>query len=1429
MNLHPEEDRLDTFSSELKKDGSSLFNSMRSTEASDRTEAGPLSRRVLAVIGICFLVVCFAQSPGLIEFDTRLPMIVSPISYFGSVLHLWNQSVFGGTVEQGAGFLVPQGLFYITAYLLHIPAWVAERIWLATLLTVGCWGMVRLAEALKIGNRWARVLAGIAYCVAPIVVTWVSNSGDLLAVVLLPWLLVPLVVGSQGGSTRRAAARSGVAVALMGGANAAVLLAVLPLAVIWLLTREPGPRRRSLALWWMVAVAMACFFWFVSLAFVQHYGYNYLPYTETSITTTTTASAFESLRGASYWINYYSLGGPLIRGSWILVSEPVVIVGTAIVTGLGLAGLCRRVPERLFLVVSLTFGVLFIAAGYAGPLGGLFSHSVQNALQGWLAPFRNVSKFSPDVALPLALGLAWTVSVPRKPKGSSLAALVSIRSGARLMLAMFAIAAVFVAAAPFWQGELYPSGGFSAIPSYWHQVGTFLNEHQGHENALLVPGSSFAYDTWGNPVDEPLQAVASTALEWRNIIPLGSNGYNQMLDAVEQALDDGSSPAGLAEYLSREGIDYVVERNDLNLLASGAPPPAEVHQVLAETPGLTEVASFGPYLPANQVAFGLLPVYDSPTFLRLRAVNIYRVDATTSAVQSFPASDPVVISGDIGSIVSLAGGGVLNGRVSVLSGDPDSEGVFQAAKATWAITDGNQRRVTSFGSIRDNQSYLLGRHQRLPTEVPGVPESFAVVSGAQHQTVSAPIGAASVSASSYGSTPLLSTPSEGPASAFDGIPGTAWIADAANDSIGQWVAITFDKPIRFSTITVEPQAGSLTIDRLKITTDRGTVTRRLAPRHKSYRLSVPPGSTKYLRITITGVSSAPVSPGAIVSGAGIAKVSIPGVSFQPRMLLPDDESATFSSGASRAPVVALSRPIVNPNLSLGLTSSDDPDMGREFNLPKSEAASANGSTDPLPSASLNALVTILNPVPAGGLDVTASSTLGGLPRFRAENLVDDSNLPWIAELGDHAPAIDLSWRGNRPIDSVSLTLSSVAARPTEVAITPAGGKVTVASVPRDGGVIEFPKVVTNSLAIRFVRVKKQALVSPNLALGLQLPVGLSSVSVPGLATTPVPPPNLNKRLTLACGYGPDVQIDGKVIQTSATGTIGDLINLDPLHITMCTPSGGLQLSAGTHMFKALNPFGPFEVTSLILSPTGTAHTTDVAPRTASVRQWGAEDRTINVGAGPASYIVVAQNYNASWHAVMAGHTLRSIRVDGWEQGYLVPAGKAGTVTLTVEANAWYELLLALGGALLVCLLLMAFVPSRRKSSASLGPRSSPNFWLTLGVCSAALIVIAGPLALVLLPFVLIARRWGSVPLAITALVAFVAAGVAAAWHPASLFEPSAGAFGPSAQIASVVAFAAVLSSFAADTWKPRRQRFDPFADDGGEPQTTSAATIMNED
>ncbi len=239
-----------------------------------------------------------------------------------------------------------------------------------------------------------------------------------------------------------------------------------------------------------------------------------------------------------------------------------------------------------------------------------------------------------------------------------------------MLAGLVALVVVVLAAMPFWQRDLYPPGGFTAIPRYWTQAADWIQGHQQNQSTLLVPGATFGEYTWGRPLDEPLAVLTSTSVTSRSVVPLGSNGNTVMLGTVEDAIATGTAQPGMAEYLSRSGINYLVERNDLNQKLTGAPPPAVVHQVLSETAGLTEVASFGPLLPESQVTHGSLPVYDSPSYTHLRSVEIYRVDAAAGEVQTFAAAKPLVVSGSSGSLLPLAGAGVLNGRAAVLAKDP---------------------------------------------------------------------------------------------------------------------------------------------------------------------------------------------------------------------------------------------------------------------------------------------------------------------------------------------------------------------------------------------------------------------------------------------------------------------------------------------------------------------------------------------------------------------------------------------------------------------------------------------------------------------------------------------------------------------------------------------------------------------------------------
>ena len=92
-----------------------------------------------------------------------------------------------------------------------------------------------------------------------------------------------------------------------------------------------------------------------------------------------------------------------------------------------------------------------------------------------------------------------------------------------------------------------------------------------------------------------------------------------------------------------------------------------------------------------------------------------------------------------------------------------------------------------------------------------------------------------------------------------------------------------------------------------------------------------------------------------------------------------------------------------------------------------------------------------------------------------------------------------------------------------------------------------------------------------------------------------------------------------------------------------------------------------------------------------------------------SYLVVNENFNAGWQARLGGTRLRTVRIDGWKQGWLLPAGTAGTVTLVYVPGSGYRDAIAGGLGTLALVMLVALWPP---APAWLSRRIRRPRWLT---------------------------------------------------------------------------------------------------------------------
>lgn len=220
----------------------------------------PLSRKWLPVVGAVALALTFAQSPGQVSPDTKLDLTANPLRFLARATNLWNSDLpFGQAQNQAYGYLFPHGTFFVIGHLLGVPGWVTQRLWWAVLLTVGFWGLLRVAEALGVGGPSSRVVGAVAFALSPRVLTTLGSiSSETLPMMLAPWVLLPTILalrGTSGRSVRALAAQAGLAVALMGAVNAIATLAGCLPAVIWWACHRPNRLWWRYTAWWLLAMA----------------------------------------------------------------------------------------------------------------------------------------------------------------------------------------------------------------------------------------------------------------------------------------------------------------------------------------------------------------------------------------------------------------------------------------------------------------------------------------------------------------------------------------------------------------------------------------------------------------------------------------------------------------------------------------------------------------------------------------------------------------------------------------------------------------------------------------------------------------------------------------------------------------------------------------------------------------------------------------------------------------------------------------------------------------------------------------------------------------------------------------------------------------------------------------------------------------------
>lgn len=146
----------------------------------------------LAFAGLCYIPLLLT-SPGHVVADTKSYLYLDPARLLARAWSMWDPHVGLGTVtHQNIGFLWPMGPYYWLLEQLGAPDWVAQRLWLGSIMFLAGLGVWYLSRTL--GWRGPAVAATVcAYALTPYLLTIAVR----ISAILLPYVASMRTIGAS--------------------------------------------------------------------------------------------------------------------------------------------------------------------------------------------------------------------------------------------------------------------------------------------------------------------------------------------------------------------------------------------------------------------------------------------------------------------------------------------------------------------------------------------------------------------------------------------------------------------------------------------------------------------------------------------------------------------------------------------------------------------------------------------------------------------------------------------------------------------------------------------------------------------------------------------------------------------------------------------------------------------------------------------------------------------------------------------------------------------------------------------------------------------------------------------------------------------------------------------------------------------------------
>lgn len=1287
--------------------------------------------------------------PGVVDTDTKTYLYLEPASLIQQSASMWQSTIGMGTVAwQAIGYLWPMGPFFWVAHVLGIPLWVAERLWVGTLLFGAGAGVLFLCRTLNLRGP-GRFVAAFAYMLSPYFLQYVGRISELLLPWAgLGWLTALAILAVRNGGWRYPALFALVWLTI-SGANATAVIFVALAPVLWMiyawLTKEHSLGQVWAGLWRAALLSgLTSLWWLESLLIEGRYGLNILTYTEQPSHIAYSSLSSEVLRGLGYWYYYgYDAGGPWAATS-VGYSQHLWLIATSFavpVLALAMAVLIRW-RMRAYLIVLVVVGMVLAVGAYpytTPSLVGAVLKFLMTHTQIGLA-LRSTDRATPLVTMGLALLL-----------GGGVSALARRRPRAGTGLTILSLGLVAAANPPVWDGATVPLRYTMPVPlpSSVRQTAAALNSEHTDTRVLAIPGQNTAAYTWGYTEDPVWPGILTRPFVTREQLPLGSLPSYDLLYALDNPMQtDTLNPNTIAPLARLMSVGDILVQNDLNYALFDQPQPQQLWAQLHPSPtGLGPATGYGKPVP-NLPSVPEVNLTTPPSSVWPSPLEVLPVEDPRPLARAEATSGAVVIDGDGVGLDAAAGLGLLDTTAPILyAGTLDGHAKLLDSAlqgdATLVVTDSNRKQNWLWSRIQGNAQATLSAS----APAPATPLDIFSTSSPRTQTTASVVGVSSVTAQPAGAQ-------NPPVNAIAGLPGAAWATSANKLADGDFWQVELTRPVTTGHITIaQATFPNYEIDqritKVTVTFDGGSpVTVPLGPSSSTSSgqvVSFSPRRFRTLTITIddTNLDHASGSELLSASPVGLADVEVAGVRAREVTVMPSDLlSSAGRASASHRLVVVMTRDRVSDD-----TPQTDPEpvLTRSFQLPTSRTFTLSGTARVDSSIGDSTVDTLVGRTGNGG-DVAAaysSSRLSGDLNDTASAALDGNlTTMWSPSFG--LPSQQGSWLQVNlagPVDIDQLDMAVVADHrhsvPTAVQIRacdavapggtcPAGSRQETVDLPpiHDSSTpnatttvdLRFPALTGRDLTFTFTGVRIENIRPSGLALPLALPLGIAELGIPGVRMTPA-------ATNLAGSCQSDLlSIDGKPVSVRVTGSTKTALAGGALSVEPCgADAGGITLGPGTHVVEtAYGGLSGLDIDQLVLdsaaggTPAPAPGPDDTvsapappgpAPEVRVVSEQTTSWRLEVTGTTQPFWLVLGESVNDGWHVTVNGKSVSGdpVLVDGYANGWLVDPSRDGPAALDVSVRwtpqSGENLSLVASAAAVVACLALVLWPRRRRRLA----------------------------------------------------------------------------------------------------------------------------------